>query len=134
VTAVLISDDVDSPCWRVPADPRAVRAVRTALRAWLQDRGIDEDIVYDLLLAAGEAVTNAVEHAQNPTEPVVDVTARLVDGELEVCVRDRGQWRERTASMDRGRGSTMMGALADVSAARSAEGTTVTIRRQVAAA
>ena len=87
-----------------------------------------EDQAYDLLLAACEAATNAIEHAQDPTEPFFDVTAEVADGAVTITVRDYGQWRERVASMDRGRGSTLMSAFADITATPSPEGTTVVIR------
>jgi hypothetical protein len=47
---------------------------------------------------------------------------------VEIAVHDTGQWRERTASMDRGRGSMLMSAFADVSVVPGPSGTTVTIR------
>ena len=81
-----------------------------------------------MLLAACEAATNAAEHAHHPTEPFVDVTAEASADRVTVTVRDNGQWRERVPSMDRGRGSTLMSAFADVTVVPSPEGTTVTIR------
>jgi anti-sigma regulatory factor (Ser/Thr protein kinase) len=114
--------------WRFPATPQSVPALRRALRRLFGTAELDEDQAYDLLLAACEAVTNAVEHAQDPTEPFVDVAAEVGGGRVLITVRDHGQWRERVPSMDRGRGSTLMSAFADISAVPSPEGTTVTIR------
>ncbi|RBY77948.1 histidine kinase [Blastococcus sp. TF02-09] len=113
--------------WRLPSEPAAVPVLRRGLRGVLAEMGIDEDRAYDLLLAAGEAVTNAIEHAQDPSEPFVDVTVGRRGDRLEIVVRDYGQWRERVPSMDRGRGSTLMSAFADVSAVPSPTGTTVVI-------
>jgi anti-sigma regulatory factor (Ser/Thr protein kinase) len=93
----------------------------------LEGAGIDEDQAYDLLLAACEAATNAIEHAQEPTQPYVDVTAAISDGLVRITVRDYGQWRERVASMDRGRGSALMSAFGAITATPSADGTTVLI-------
>jgi CheY-like chemotaxis protein/anti-sigma regulatory factor (Ser/Thr protein kinase) len=114
--------------WRFPATPQAVPALRRALRRLFTAAGLAEDQAYDLLLATCEAATNAVEHAQDPLEPVVDVTAELTGDRVVITVRDFGQWRERVPSMDRGRGSTLMSAFADVTVVPGPEGTTVTIR------
>ncbi|NEK93538.1 response regulator [Modestobacter muralis] len=119
--------------WRFPASPRAIPGLRRALRRLLESAGLTEDQAYDLLLAACEAATNAVEHAQDPIEPFIDVTVEASATGVVITVRDYGQWRERGASMDRGRGSTLMSAFADISAVPSPEGTTVTIRASRAA-
>jgi CheY-like chemotaxis protein/anti-sigma regulatory factor (Ser/Thr protein kinase) len=114
--------------WCFPSVPQSIAALRRALRRLLAEAGLDEDLAYDVLLAACEAATNAVEHAQEPTEPFVEVTAEAGGGAVLITVRDFGQWRERVPSMDRGRGSTLMSAFADVTAVPGPEGTTVTIR------
>jgi DNA-binding response OmpR family regulator len=113
--------------WRLPAEPASVPLLRRGLRAVLAGAGVDPDRAYDLLLAVGEAATNAIEHAQDPSEPFVDVTVGVRRDRLEIVVRDYGQWRERVPSMDRGRGSTLMSAFADVTAVPSPTGTTVVI-------
>ena len=56
------------------------------------------------------------------------MAAETSDGAVTITVRDYGQWRERVPSMDRGRGSTLMSAFADITATPSPEGTTVVIR------
>jgi anti-sigma regulatory factor (Ser/Thr protein kinase) len=106
----------------------ALASIDEALRRMLDAADIDEDQSYDLVLAACEAATNAIEHAQDPTEPFFDVTAEVADDAVTITVRDYGQWRQRVPSMDRGRGSTLMSAFADISATPSPEGTTVVIR------
>ncbi len=113
--------------WRLPAEAVSVPLLRRALRTVLSEAGVEPDQAYDLLLAAGEAVTNAIEHAQDPTEPFVDVGVSARGDVLEIRVRDYGQWRERVPSMDRGRGSTLMSAFADITAVPSPTGTTVLI-------
>jgi anti-sigma regulatory factor (Ser/Thr protein kinase) len=114
--------------WRFAATARTIPALRRALRRVLTEAGLDEDHAHDLLLAACEAATNAIEHAQDPTEPFFDVTAEALGGTVTITVRDYGQWRERVPSMDRGRGSTLMSAFADITARPGPEGTTVVIR------
>jgi signal transduction histidine kinase/CheY-like chemotaxis protein len=120
-------DGPSSASWRLPSEAAAIPVLRRRLRSWLDASGIDPDQAYDLLVAACEAATNAVEHAQAPTEPFVDVTAAVVDGRIRITVRDSGQWRERAASMDRGRGGTLMSAVGEITATPSPEGTTVVI-------
>jgi signal transduction histidine kinase/ActR/RegA family two-component response regulator len=113
--------------WRLPSTTGSIPMFRRRLRAWLEAAGVGPDQTYDLLLAACEAATNAVEHAQEPTEAFVDVTASVSADGVTIAVRDYGQWRERVPSMDRGRGSTLMSAFGEITATPSPEGTTVVI-------
>jgi anti-sigma regulatory factor (Ser/Thr protein kinase) len=117
----------------MPSEPASIPVLRRRLRSWLHAAGVDPDQAYDLLLAACEAATNAVEHAQDPTEPFFEVTGSLSSAGVRIAVRDHGQWRERMPSMDRGRGSTLMSAFAEIVATPSAEGTTVIISSPLAA-
>jgi anti-sigma regulatory factor (Ser/Thr protein kinase) len=114
--------------WRFPSRASSIPPLRRRLRAVLAEAGLGDERAYDLVLAACEAATNAIEHAQHPTEPVIAVRVAVHDGEVEIAVQDTGQWRERTSSMDRGRGSMLMSAFADVTAVPGPAGTTVTIR------
>ena len=113
--------------WRLPSETSSIPALRRSLRTWLTGAEVTEDQAYDLLLAACEAATNAVEHAQEPTEPFIEVSASVEGEDVRIEVRDYGQWRERIPSMDRGRGSTLMSAFGEVTAVPSPEGTTVVI-------
>ena len=117
----------------MPSEAASVPVLRRRLRSWLHAPGVDPDQAYDLLLAACEAATNAIEHAQDPSEPFFDVTGSLSPGAVRIAVRDYGQWRERVPSMDRGRGSTLMSAFAEITATPSPEGTTVIISSPLAA-
>ncbi|MGY1632725.1 ATP-binding protein [Geodermatophilus sp. SYSU D01186] len=114
--------------WRFPAASSSIPALRRRLRGLFAEAGLDEERAYDLVLATCEAATNAVEHAQDPTEPFIDVAAEVVAGRVEVAVRDYGRWRERVPSMDRGRGSMLMSAVGEITATPSPAGTTVVIR------
>jgi anti-sigma regulatory factor (Ser/Thr protein kinase) len=113
--------------WRFPSVASSIPLIRRRLRTLLDGAGVHPDRTYDLLLAACEAATNAVEHAQDPSEPFVDVAATVAEGRIRITVRDHGQWRERGPSMDRGRGSTLMSAAGEITATPSPEGTTVVI-------
>ncbi len=113
---------------RFPSTSASIPPLRRRLRSLLAEAGLDDDRAYDLVLATCEAATNAIEHAQSPAEPVITVGLTVRDGAVEVVVHDTGQWRERTSSMDRGRGSMLMSAFADVTVVPGPSGTTVTIR------
>ncbi len=130
VTAPVDVVDLDTG-WVYPSVPRAPSAMRRDLGATLRAAGVDDDVVDELLIAASEAVNNAVEHAQRPTRPEVVVRLRLSAGAASVSVRDFGSWRDRRPAMDRGRGAALMSAYGDVSVVSTPEGTTVTIQRKL---
>ena len=58
--------------WVYPLVPTAAGTLRRDLRAALSGGRFDPDLLDDLLLAATEAVNNAVEHAQQPRRPEVE--------------------------------------------------------------
>jgi anti-anti-sigma factor len=120
---------------RVPAVPEVLAATRSELRSWLSEAGIDPATASDVLLAAGEALANAVEHAYRDRPPgELEVFLRTTpDIEVEVC--DRGGWKDSGGSPDRGRGFVLMRALMhSVDIDRTPAGTTVRMRRRVAEA
>jgi len=111
----------------LPAEPRAVGWMRRELRAFLADLEVARDLSDGLVLAASEAVTNAVEHAQDPLEPRIDMSARREKRRVRIDIRDFGRWLPRGPSLDRGRGSVVMEAMADVQVIPSAQGTLVSL-------
>jgi anti-sigma regulatory factor (Ser/Thr protein kinase) len=117
--------------WRLDADFRSVSAMRWWLRAFLgQARGLAVEEIEDLVLVACEAANNAVEHAQQPSAPFFDVFTEIDLGAVTIAIHDHGKWRPQSPPGDRGRGLSIMHALADTTVTASANGTTVTIRRQ----
>ncbi|WP_433797583.1 SpoIIE family protein phosphatase [Actinoplanes sp. CA-252034] len=116
--------------WSYPLDPSTSGLLRRDLRAALSGHDIDSDLLYDLQVAATEAVNNAVEHAQQPSRPEVEVELRVLDGTVLIVVRDFGGWRARPTARDRGRGALLMSAYGDVRVVPTATGTTVTIERR----
>jgi anti-sigma regulatory factor (Ser/Thr protein kinase) len=113
----------------VEADTAQLSVARRAVKAWLGAAGHpDAD---DLLLAANEAIANALEHAYTDGERrPVRVQGRLDDG-FRFEVTDRGQWRNaRDGDDGRGRGISIMRALMDDVAIETTDaGTTVVLRR-----
>jgi anti-sigma regulatory factor (Ser/Thr protein kinase) len=121
-------NDERTQAWRLPSNELSVRAMRHRLRAVLDASGLPDDELHDLFLAACEAASNAVEHAQNPTVPFVDVVVDVSDGQVTIVIRDHGRWRDGPKSPHRGRGLTMMTLLADTNVSAEPHGTTVTLR------
>jgi signal transduction histidine kinase/CheY-like chemotaxis protein len=117
--------------WTYPLVPTAAAAMRRDLRAVLSGK-VDGELLDDLQVAATEAVNNAVEHAQQPARPEVDVRLRVADGIIRISVRDYGTWRGRPAPMDRGRGAMLMNAYGEVRVSSTETGTLVTIERGIA--
>jgi signal transduction histidine kinase/DNA-binding NarL/FixJ family response regulator len=118
----------------LPALPGALRVLRGELRPFLAGAGLAPGVADGLVVAACEAATNAIEHAADASRAVVDVVAqRVAPGRVRIEVRDHGRWRARGASLDRGRGSTLMQAYADVEVVPSAQGTLVALTSRPAA-
>jgi PAS domain S-box-containing protein len=94
-----------------PAEPGELRKLRAAMRAWLEERQIDEAARNALILAVGEACSNAVEHAYHDAPPG-RVRVEIDEGTdrvLDVTVRDDGRFRPPAQhDLDRGRGTTLM--------------------------
>jgi anti-sigma regulatory factor (Ser/Thr protein kinase) len=114
--------------WRWPSIPTSVRVMRRELRAVLDLTGLPDDELDDLILAAGEAGSNAVEHARMPALPFFDVLTEVGERWAHVVIQDHGRWRSPTAGGDRGRGLHMIGHLADATLTISPRGTTVVLR------
>ncbi|MFN8122955.1 MAG: SpoIIE family protein phosphatase [Thermoleophilia bacterium] len=98
---------------QVPAHPAQLAGLRGGLRRWLDGRGLAPGAVDDLILAAGEACSNAVEHAYRRRPGDLHVTAWSDAGRVTVTVADRGAWDPSPARPDRGHGLALMRALSD---------------------
>ena len=107
---------------------------RRELRRWLLTTGLDERGRDDVLLAAGEACANAVEHAYDGGAGTVELVAGVDGDTIDLVVTDHGHWREPRPST-RGRGLGIMRRLVDeVDVATGEDGTRVHLRRRVAPA
>ena len=120
---------------RMPAAPENMAAARSQLRSWLAEGGVEAGAASDILLAAGEALANATEHAYRD-QPSGDIELVVrIGAEVEIDLRDYGSWKETGGSPDRGRGFILMRALmSSVEVDRTAEGTTLRMRRRAAEA
>jgi GAF domain-containing protein/anti-sigma regulatory factor (Ser/Thr protein kinase) len=117
----------------VPADFGQIPFARHRLRTWMGDLGLSQAQGYDLLLAAGEAVNNAIEHASGrDPRRFVAIEAFADERRVEVSVTDTGRWSKDSTisrrSDERGRGLSLIHGLSDsVDTVRGPLGTRVTM-------
>src|SRR5204862_1282581 len=88
---------------KVAARPEELAAIRRLLRGWLADAGADRRAIEAVLLASGEACTNAIEHAYGPGEQTFDLMGHREGDDIVLVIRDRGNWRP-PRGRNRGRG------------------------------
>ena len=139
MTRVPAADTVGPAPLRIllPAIPASLAVIRARLRTWLPTAQVTPSAAAEVLLAVGEAVSNAVEHAvRGTTDDVeVEVTARATTTGLALTVKDNGRWHapprsERSAQ--RGHGRRLMRALVDtVKITPTSQGTTVEMRKEL---
>jgi PAS domain S-box-containing protein len=112
-----------------PTEPHSLASMRSLLRRWLRHaQGTDQEIA-EITTAAGEAATNAIEHAGASSGTPFEVAGRLEGRDVDIVVRDFGAWRAPRTD-DQGRGLSLMEALMDeVEVTPTPEGTSVRMRR-----
>lgn len=93
---------------RLPAAPSSAAIARRLAARFANVAKLGPERTFDLTIAVGEAVANAVEHAYRDTtgDFVLRLTAR--DGKVIGEVRDLGIWRERLPGAERGRGLAIL--------------------------
>jgi anti-sigma regulatory factor (Ser/Thr protein kinase) len=117
----------------VPATPANIPQARHRLRDWLIGIAVDPRRVADILLATGEAVSNAIEHGSGGDSlRTVSVEAFVRGHTVTATVSDTGRWSGDSSASQRslrgGRGLTMINGLADhVKTVRTAHGTRITL-------
>ena len=119
---------------RLPAIPASLAVIRAHLRTWLPTARVNPSAAADVLLAVGEAASNAVEHAVRGTarDVQLEVTAWATNTGLTLTVKDNGHWHAPRRSAQRGHGSRLMSALVDtVTITPTPQGTTVEMRKEL---
>jgi PAS domain S-box-containing protein len=117
-----------------PATPGLLAPVRSSLRDWLECCALPAPTIQKVLVAAGEACTNAVEHAHVALPEGVGsvrMRAEAYAGHISLTVTDAGRWREPRSRRDshRGRGTAIMrGLIPEVAVETGSAGTTVTFQ------
>jgi serine phosphatase RsbU (regulator of sigma subunit)/anti-sigma regulatory factor (Ser/Thr protein kinase) len=115
----------------LPAVPSSLQPVRAAIRRWLTGVPATREATADLVAAVGEACANVVEHAYGPKGGDLSVRLTSEPPDVVAVVSDTGRWRP-PRGRDRGRGITLMQALADHAMIKPTDtGTQVVLRRSV---
>ncbi|KMO70956.1 SpoIIE family protein phosphatase [Mycolicibacterium chlorophenolicum] len=118
-----------------PADVAELAPSRTALRTWLGSAGVDAEQTLDVLIAAGEALANAIEHGHRDLPGgTVRLQATAFADDLHVTVIDTGTWKAPAdaPALHRGRGLGLMRALMqDVTIDSQATGTRVHMQTRI---
>ncbi|MET9390212.1 SpoIIE family protein phosphatase [Streptomyces sp. NPDC006624] len=97
-----------------PAESAQLSVVRRALRDWLEQCALPRHIVQNVLVAAGEACANAIEHGhRDDPGGTIRLSARAHSHDLCVTVADTGRWKDPRPeqNLHRGRGVKLMRAL-----------------------
>ncbi|UVS78473.1 SpoIIE family protein phosphatase [Actinokineospora sp. UTMC 2448] len=118
-----------------PAEAGQLAPVRHALRSWLDQVQLPRQQAHDIVVAAGEAFANAIEHGyrHNPGAPV-HLRAEAFADNLHLTIVDQGAWKtpQPEANPHRGRGVSLMRALMQrVTITRTATGTTVDLYTRI---
>ncbi|HWM75657.1 MAG TPA: SpoIIE family protein phosphatase, partial [Nocardioides sp.] len=116
--------------------PDSVRAARDELDEWLGSLQVAVLDEFAVLHAAGELVTNAIEHAYPQGElpqVAVELEATLEpSGVLDLSVTDHGRWNDQPPHPDRGRGLGMVSGLVDLlTIDRTDSGSTARFRKRL---
>ncbi|MFJ9338747.1 SpoIIE family protein phosphatase [Streptomyces sp. NPDC101733] len=119
-----------------PAESSQLAPVRSALRRWLEQCDLPSHTAQNVLVAAGEACANAIEHGHRdaPGETVRLRAEALVD-HLHVTIADTGRWKtpRPDANSHRGRGVALMRAMMQqVTITPGPVGTTVDMHTRIA--
>ncbi|MHC1563201.1 ATP-binding SpoIIE family protein phosphatase [Actinomycetospora sp. C-140] len=115
----------------VPASPRTLADIRSAVRRWLTATGAPPDVAADILVAAGEACSNVIEHAYGPAGGSLSLQMDLDGSTIVTVVRDNGRWRSARGH-NRGRGTSLIQRCSDhMDVVAGVGGTTVTFWRTI---
>jgi signal transduction histidine kinase/FixJ family two-component response regulator len=119
-------------CDSFQAERDEQRPARQRLRAWLDDTGLPSTERDAIVLAVGEAVSNAIDHGSDGDRTqIITVELALRGSELTASIGDRGHWQPglETLLLGRGRGHLIMEAVTDdVDINLDQGGTVVTLR------
>ena len=114
----------------LPSTVAVLPALRATLRRWLAQSGATEQESFELLVALGEACTNAIRHGSARPGSTFELEA-TAGGEIVARVSDHGRWREAGARAG-GRGLAIIDNF-ELDISRTTDGTDVRMRRRLGA-
>jgi PAS domain S-box-containing protein len=118
-----------------PAEAARLAPVRSALRGWLERCGIDTLTAQNVLVAAGEACANAIEHGhRHAAGGRIRLLAAATADNLHLTVTDSGRWKtpQPLDNAHRGRGLMLIRALMnEVTVTSGAAGTIVGMQARI---
>lgn len=97
-----------------PAHSDHLAPTRAALRRWLVRARVTPEVTMNVVIAAGEAVANAIEHGhRDGGEGTISLTATAQPDQVQLTIADTGSWKppQPAAYPHRGRGTNFMRAL-----------------------
>jgi serine phosphatase RsbU (regulator of sigma subunit)/anti-sigma regulatory factor (Ser/Thr protein kinase) len=117
-----------------PAQASELAPSRTALRNWLARAHVHPEQSMKVLIAAGEAVSNAIEHGHRARPGVISLDAIVLTDRVQLTITDTGSWKPPGPASDiqRGRGIGLMRQLMhDVTIDSTDTGTTVHLSARI---
>ncbi|MCM4076354.1 SpoIIE family protein phosphatase [Paractinoplanes hotanensis] len=118
-----------------PAEATRLAPLRSMLRTWLARCGVDPTTAQNVLVAAGEACANAIEHGHRHLPGgLIRLRASATADDLRLTITDSGLWKtpEPAANPHRGRGFALMRALmSEVTVTTGAAGTVVGLQARI---
>ncbi len=119
-------------------DPRNLSKARKYVEDFAANHGFNEEQVFDIKVATGEAVSNAIEHGSPSGDSEIKISLDFSQGCLEISVADVGIFKriikidDQEDTQHRGRGIPFMLALMDkVTINENKNGTTVKLVKKL---
>lgn len=92
--------------------PAFASLARDAIESYAERLGVSPAKRFNLIVAAGEAIANAIEHSDRSPGSTFTIELITANGEILLQVESRGHWRASPEQSDRGRGIPIMNACA----------------------
>lgn len=119
-----------------PAESSQLAPVRKTLRGWLAQCDLPPTTVQNVLVAAGEACANAIEHGHRDAPgDAIHLRAEAYVDNLHLTIADTGRWKAPQPELNthRGRGMGLMRAvMQQVTITPGPSGTTVDMHTRIA--